>query len=604
MRNSTKDIFNSQPQQYRNTMNYLTYHNSSYPNNENSFNKQNNPEKIFEKEEIYFLINNAKNLEKVLTDNNPLEKIDDLEKKLQENVIKIEGLQNSTSEIIHNKMEIEIKIKELKGLINQYNDRFNKIDKFLGDNSKNTNIKPNNEINDNFNTNNFSENKIKKNFSKIKYKENLKNKNDLDNNIKKDKKIIEEKNKKTSQSFKKKKNENTFIEENHFNTTLPEKKIKEKLKVLKENKNVKEKTDSSENIFDKNQLIFQSEENEEEVKLSRFENNTNGNLNKFIFQPNNETNKKKNLNHKDFTEQNNNYNLQEKNILNKKEKNNLNNLNKFHSNNNNNDGNLKSSDLEQDKIININNYPTNKINEYKFSEIQEFNNLNNNPNENPVNKIESNMKHPSEIKNLNKSIRNLKVNNNYDLNNSRNKVNNINSKTMTNYNSKEDLLCYNSDIEEKKNLEDKIFTNKNNVINLENSKIINLLFSQEKVPEAIEQWRKYNYLKFDGMSYERSYEMMAQITKIKDRDIEKLLKKIENFNQIKNENSKKNIDIIELIAEIESMKYKISDLENEVGKNKILENKFNKISLENSLLYKENIKLKAILDQERYFNNK
>ena len=46
-------------------MNYLTYHNSSYPNNENSFNKQNNPEKIFEKEEIYFLINNAKNLEKV-----------------------------------------------------------------------------------------------------------------------------------------------------------------------------------------------------------------------------------------------------------------------------------------------------------------------------------------------------------------------------------------------------------------------------------------------------------------------------------------------------------------------------------------------------------
>ena len=604
MRNSTKDIFNSQPQQYRNTMNYLTYHNSSYPNNENSFNKQNNPEKIFEKEEIYFLINNAKNLEKVLTDNNPLEKIDDLEKKLQENVIKIEGLQNSTSEIIHNKMEIEIKIKELKGLINQYNDRFNKIDKFLGDNSKNTNIKPNNEINDNFNTNNFSENKIKKNFSKIKYKENLKNKNDLDNNIKKDKKIIEEKNKKTSQSFKKKKNENTFIEENHFNTTLPEKKIKEKLKVLKENKNVKEKTDSSENIFDKNQLIFQSEENEEEVKLSRFENNTNGNLNKFIFQPNNETNKKKNLNHKDFTEQNNNYNLQEKNILNKKEKNNLNNLNKFHSNNNNNDGNLKSSDLEQDKIININNYPTNKINEYKFSEIQEFKNLNNNPNENPVNKIESNMKHPSEIKNLNKSIRNLKVNNNYDLNNSRNKVNNINSKTMTNYNSKEDLLCYNSDIEEKKNLEDKIFTNKNNVINLENSKIINLLFSQEKVPEAIEQWRKYNYLKFDGMSYERSYEMMAQITKIKDRDIEKLLKKIENFNQIKNENSKKNIDIIELIAEIESMKYKISDLENEVGKNKILENKFNKISLENSLLYKENIKLKAILDQERYFNNK
>jgi hypothetical protein len=64
-------------------------------------------------------------------DNNPLDKIKDFEKKLEIQARYIDNLQNKSSDIINERNQIEIKIKEVKGLLFQFNDRYNKIDKFL-----------------------------------------------------------------------------------------------------------------------------------------------------------------------------------------------------------------------------------------------------------------------------------------------------------------------------------------------------------------------------------------------------------------------------------------------------------------------------------------
>ena len=101
----------------------------------------------------------------------------------------------------------------------------------------------------------------------------------------------------------------------------------------------------------------------------------------------------------------------------------------------------------------------------------------------------------------------------------------------------------------------------NNLIDLNNSNLINNLFHEERIPEAIELWRKFNYNKFDGCTIERSYEMMAQITKIKDRDIENLLRRSENEKKIIDESRQKDNDIIELVTEVEKLKYKIAEME-------------------------------------------
>jgi hypothetical protein len=207
--------------------------------------------------------------------------------------------------------------------------------------------------------------------------------------------------------------------------------------------------------------------------------------------------------------------------------------------------------------------------------------------------------------NLNCSNRNIKNNNKNksDETNTNNNCNKTNKSKYSDLNSK-----YNSGNEfssgEEDNCHNKTYYKSNRThIDSDNSKLINKFFKEEKIKEAIEIWKRLDYGRFEGMSLERSYEMISQITKIKDKDIEKLIKKLSKYNEMQVENNKKDTEIIDLVGEVESFKYKIIEMENKNVNFKNLGNKIEEIKNQNSFLFKENVKLRTLLDQERYFNS-
>jgi len=697
-RRPSHNIFNTQNGNY-------TYHNSSYLKDENSFNRTENEIKTFDTAEIMLLINNAQKLEKVLSDDAPLYKIEEFEKKLQANAKLIENLQTNSAGILHDKMEMDIKIKELKGLVNQFNDRFVKIDKFLD--------KGKLKINQNYYKNTFDQKEYlnsfngvksehldnsKKNFEKAKSKEkeiqehklnktfhtkskyyknkiieikttkkgrksaqNLKemrnksmnrenigekekkemkeNKENLDySNLVKPSLIKSEERNQISEKDKAK-NENNYSDCSEIQENLESKMIEKKpLKDLEKNYNCA-KSNPVSNSKSSKPFIF-SQEDEQELE------NLENEIEKIDFDIKSNKNKKERLNVKNENIKSSNA-KESKNI--KKdvspskivENDNLhNNKNCIESNNHNIIKNYKK--IEVNKLIttrqnreNVSQVNRKFSNDYIEDEIKDkqekscterskirstkydsdFNNIKANINTtidsqkiNNLTKIQKILRDLETIKNRSINVNNNSLSNTLKTCDANNKnFNNLNNTTikknsrfyLSNFNSEEEL-----DSEEECNSNNKTYykTNKSN-IDPDNSKIINKFFQDEKIAEAIDIWKRFDYGRFDGMSLERSYEMMTQITKIKDKDIDNLLKKLRKFKKLQKEDKMKDTEIIELVAEVESLKYKIQEMENKIGNSKNLGKKMEDLEKQNSFLFKENIKLRTLLEQERYFNS-
>jgi hypothetical protein len=132
------------------------------------------------------------------------------------------------------------------------------------------------------------------------------------------------------------------------------------------------------------------------------------------------------------------------------------------------------------------------------------------------------------------------------------------------------------------------------------SGLINNLFIDERVPEALELWKQLGYEALDGISPEKCCDLLSYIVRHKDKEIDACYKKIDKLEKTLNDHSQKNADIIRLMAEVESYKLKVNDIEHFLYQLSVAESKMEKLINENSLLYKENKRLKLLVEEYEY----
>ena len=145
-------------------------------------------------------------------------------------------------------------------------------------------------------------------------------------------------------------------------------------------------------------------------------------------------------------------------------------------------------------------------------------------------------------------------------------------------------------------------------INIDNpgryDKSMSNLSMEPKLEEAVMYWKNKNYDKIEGLSLEKSYDLICQVLRDKDKEIDRLKKEFKNYEKIKNENQQKNIDIIHLLAEIETLKIKLQDYDAAMVHSKMVEDKIDKIMNENCVLYKENSRLRLRLEEGKFLKSK
>ena len=136
------------------------------------------------------------------------------------------------------------------------------------------------------------------------------------------------------------------------------------------------------------------------------------------------------------------------------------------------------------------------------------------------------------------------------------------------------------------------------------SQKVNEHLSNGEIKESVDTWKKINFSPLENCSFERSYEMLAQILKIKDRENEVIKRKICNLENINQENKKKDTEIVQLFAQLEFFRNKSQRLESDCLELERLKTRNTNIINENSLLYKENVRLKMLLKEAELQNMK
>ena len=138
--------------------------------------------------------------------------------------------------------------------------------------------------------------------------------------------------------------------------------------------------------------------------------------------------------------------------------------------------------------------------------------------------------------------------------------------------------------------------NKVEKINDEVSEQINQLFSNKLFNECYELWKKYNFQLLTNLSYERSFEILVYLLKLKDRNNKKENKKnnedINIINNLSNEKKKKNCEIVELLSNIELYRVKLCESELKLND---LKNIINNLIEENNELSIQNQQLKDLI---------
>ena len=131
---------------------------------------------------------------------------------------------------------------------------------------------------------------------------------------------------------------------------------------------------------------------------------------------------------------------------------------------------------------------------------------------------------------------------------------------------------------------------------------INNLFVKNKFNEAVNLWKKYNYEVLENCSIERTNEMHILALKLRDKELEKVPNILKLNESLSKEMTKKNFEMFELFGELELLKDKIRNYEFQLSNLQNIENKVQTIISENSILYRENIKIKTLLEQEQLLN--
>jgi hypothetical protein len=138
--------------------------------------------------------------------------------------------------------------------------------------------------------------------------------------------------------------------------------------------------------------------------------------------------------------------------------------------------------------------------------------------------------------------------------------------------------------------------NKVEKINDEISDQINQLFSNKLFNECYELWKKYNFQLLTNLSYERSFEILVYLLKLKDRNNKKENKKnnedININNNLSDEARKKNCEIVELLSNIELYRVKLCESELKLND---LKNIINNLIEENNELSIQNQQLKDLI---------
>lgn len=139
------------------------------------------------------------------------------------------------------------------------------------------------------------------------------------------------------------------------------------------------------------------------------------------------------------------------------------------------------------------------------------------------------------------------------------------------------------------------------------SENINNLFFDNRFNDAINLWKKFNYQILENCSFERTIELLNIALRIKDKEIDKLSQLSKLNDNLHKEVKSKNMEIVELFADQELTRSKMREYEFQLSNLNNLEKKVQSLINENSMLYKQNVKLKTLIEQEetlRKYRNK
>lgn len=156
------------------------------------------------------------------------------------------------------------------------------------------------------------------------------------------------------------------------------------------------------------------------------------------------------------------------------------------------------------------------------------------------------------------------------------------------------------------NVRSKYYTinSRDSVLTTELTRQINSLFSEGKISQAGNLWKEVGYDKFRETTYDRSYEMLVQLVKFKDRELALLEKKGRSFDDMRKEASQKDAEMVELFAELEYCKNTLKSMDYLSKTNAKSEQRIANLIQENAILYKDNVKLKTLLQRQSYFQQR
>ena len=186
-------------------------------------------------------------------------------------------------------------------------------------------------------------------------------------------------------------------------------------------------------------------------------------------------------------------------------------------------------------------------------------NLQNNNNNNENNKII--LKYEEKIFFLEKEL--IKINNQkIILENDINEIKKLFSQFESNYSFISPFFN-----EEDNNNDNYLIINKNNYkkITKEICQNIIKLYSNKLFNESFDLWKKYNFQKLENFDSERNFDILSFLVKVIERNNKKNnIYSVIGTETLNNETKKKNLEIVELMSQIELLKFKLSEYENKI----------------------------------------
>ena len=194
----------------------------------------------------------------------------------------------------------------------------------------------------------------------------------------------------------------------------------------------------------------------------------------------------------------------------------------------------------------------NSINNNNNNNINLKNNNNNNENNNII------LKYEEKIFFLEKEL--IKINNQkIILENDINEIKKLFSQFESNYS----FISPFFNEEDNNNL----IINKNNYkkITKEICQNIIKLYSNKLFNESFDLWKKYNFQKLENFDSERNFDILSFLIKVIERNNKKNnVYSVIGTETLNNETKKKNLEIVELMSQIELLKFKLSEYENKI----------------------------------------